>query len=467
MSLRLGVHSPPVVDSDAPSTIKSIRAFVIGSKDLEEKSGGGADCHAQSSGHWITDTPIANPSSYFQEYKASRRSWGIGAIGTMVVIVELNNGKEGVGISIAGEPGCFIVEQHLSRFIEGQDINNVELMWEQMWRGTVNYGRKGLVVQAISAVDLALWDALGHFRGEPVYNLLGGKSRDKLPVYATTARPDLAKEMGFHGAKFPLPYGPADGDAGMRANIERIKAVRAAVGPDYPIMIDCYMSLTPRYTIELARRIDREVPNGVKWIEEFLPPDEYDGYSEVKSKVSTTLLTTGEHEYTRYGFKTLLDKKCCDVLQPDITWCGGITEARRVVALASCYNIPVIPHGSSVYSFHMQIAFPSCPIAECLIMSAKADAIVPYFGNLFTDEPLAVNGYVTLPNKPGFGVTLNRAELSLRRPYARAGIIDIPDRYIPDQTEWVARAAAIPIGEDATDKWAWEEAEEGAAAVAP
>ena len=100
-------------------------------------------------------------------------------------------------------------------------------------------------------------------------------------------------------------------------------------------------------------------------------------------------------------------------------------------------------------------------------MSAKADAIVPYFGNLFTDEPLAVNGYVTLPNKPGFGVTLNRAELSLRRPYARAGIIDIPDRYIPDQTEWVARAAAIPIGEDATDKWAWEEAEEGAAAVAP
>ena len=465
MSLRLGVHSPPIVDPDAPSTIKAVRAYVIGSKDLEEKSGGGADCHAQSSGHWITDTPIANPSSCFREYKQSRRAWGIAAVGTMIVEVELNSGVKGIGITIAGEPGCFVVEQHLSRFLEGQNINNIELMWDQMWRGSVNYGRKGLVVQAMSAVDLALWDALGHHRGEPVYNLLGGKSRETLPVYATTARPDLAQKMGFQGAKFPLPYGPADGDAGMRANIERIKSVRAAVGPDYPIMIDCYMSLTPRYTIELCRKIDREVPNGVKWIEEFLPPDEYDGYAEVKSKVSTTLLTTGEHEYTRYGFKQLLDKKCCDVLQPDITWCGGITEARRIYALASAYNVPCIPHGSSVYSFHLQITYPECPIGECLIMSAKGDEAVPYFGNLFTDEPVAVNGYVTLPNKPGFGVTLNRAELDLRRPYPREGPISLPDRVIPDQTEWLSRAGRIPIGEGATTKWAWEEDAEAAAAA--
>ena len=96
-------------------------------------------------------------------------------------------------------------------------------------------------------------------------------------MYATTARPDLAKKLGFVGGKFPLPYGPIEGDKGMRANIERVKAVRESVGPDFPIMIDCYMSLTPTYTIELARRIDREVPNGVKWIEEFLMPDDYEG----------------------------------------------------------------------------------------------------------------------------------------------------------------------------------------------
>ena len=196
-----------------------------------------------------------------------------------------------------------------------------------------------------------------------MYKLLGGKTKERLPVYATTARPDLAKAMGFQGAKIPLPYGPGDGDAGMRKNIERIKQAREAVGPDFPLMIDCYMSLTVPYTVELARRIDREVPGGVKWLEEFLPPDDYDGYAEVKRRVSTTLLTTGEHEYTRHGYRLLLEKRCADVLQPDITWVGGITEARRVVALASAFDVPVIPHGSSVFSYHLQYAFPSCPMA--------------------------------------------------------------------------------------------------------
>ena len=115
----------------------------------------------------------------------------------------------------------------------------------------------------------------------------------------------------------------------------------------------------------------------------------------------------------------LLEKKCCDVLQPDITWCGGMTEARRIVALASAFDIPVIPHGSSVYSYHLQICFPSCPIAEFLVMSPKADKIVSYFGKLFKDEPLPKDGYVELSDKPGFGVELNREELNLKRPYPR------------------------------------------------
>ena len=133
----------------------------------------------------------------------------------------------------------------------------------------------------------------------------------------------------------------------------------------------------------------------------------------------TTLWTTGEHEYTRWGFRTLLEKKCADVLQPDITWCGGITESRRIIALASSYDIPVIPHGSSVYSYHLQICYPSCPLAEFLVMSPKADSIVSFFGNLFKDEPLPKDGYVEVPDKPGFGVTLNREELKMKRPYPR------------------------------------------------
>jgi len=322
----------------------------------------------------------------------------------------------GVGVSIGGEPACFIIEQHLNRFIEGQDCRNVELIWDQMWRATINYGRKGLPLQAISAVDLALWDVLGKFRNEPVYQLLGGQTKEILPVYGTTVRPDLAKAMGFKGAKIPLPYGPGDGDEGMRKNIQRIKEARESVGPDFPLMVDCYMALTVPYTLELIRRAE---PYNVKWFEEFLPPDNYAGYKQVKEAVrGACLLTCGEHEYTRYGFRQLLESNCVDVLQPDVTWVGGITECRRIVALAAAYDIPIIPHGSSVYSYHLQFAFQNCPVAEFLIMSPKADSIVSYFGNLFTDEPLPKDGYVKLdPSRSGFGVTLNRSALDLKRPY--------------------------------------------------
>lgn len=96
---------------------------------------------------------------------------------------------------MGGKAGCYIVETHLSQFVEGQSIKNIELIWDQMWRSSINYGRKGLVLQVISAIDLALWDALGKVQNEPVYNLLGGKTKNKIPVYATTARPDLAKKM--------------------------------------------------------------------------------------------------------------------------------------------------------------------------------------------------------------------------------------------------------------------------------
>jgi aerobic-type carbon monoxide dehydrogenase small subunit (CoxS/CutS family) len=177
------------------------------------------------------------------------------------------------------------------------------------------------------------------------------------------------------------------------------------------------VSITAR---RVSRRIDREVPGGVKWIEEFLPPDDYDGHKAVYDAVGgTTLLTTGEHEYTRWGYRQLLERKCVNVLQPDISWVGGITEARRVVALASAYDVMVIPHGSSVYSYHLQYAFANCPIAEFLVLSPAADKIVPLFGAIFTDEPLPKDGYIDLDDsKPGFGVTLNKAGVVLTRPYA-------------------------------------------------
>jgi len=337
-------------------------------------------------------------------------------MGSLIVEVEADDGTIGIGVTIGGPPGCFIVENHLSRFVEGQDPRDVELMWDQMWRSTINYGRKGLPIQCISAVDLAIWDLLGHIRNEPVYAMLGGKTKQRLPVYSTTARSDLAKELGFVAAKVPCAYGPSAGDEGLRKNEAFFKGWREKVGPDFPLMLDCYMALTVPYSIKLAQTLK---PYNLKWMEEFLPPDDYEGYALVKDALKSTgiMLTTAEHEYTRYGFRQLIKSRAVDILQPDITWLGGITEARRIVAMASAYDILIIPHGSSVYSYHLQYAFSNCPLAEYINLSPKADKIVPYFGGLFPDEPLPAGGFIDLPDRPGFGVTLKRD--GLERPYVR------------------------------------------------
>jgi len=131
------------------------------------------------------------------------------------------------------------------------------------------------------------------------------------------------------------------------------------------------------------------------------------------------LLTTGEHEYTRFGFKQLIDAKAAHILQPDITWLGGITEARRVMAMASASDVLVVPHGSSIYSYHLQFAFVNAPLGEFINLSPDGCELKPYFGGLFPDEPVPKDGKITLEqvSKPGFGCTLNKE--GLRRPHAR------------------------------------------------
>jgi hypothetical protein len=142
MSLILGPH-PKVEPKKDAVLIKEVRAFIFDNDEQEKESGGGADCHKQAKGHWIVDSSIANPMSVYEQYRASRTSWGIDAMGSIVVEVELTNGIIGVGISIGGDAACFMVEKHFSRFVEGQDPNNVELIWDQCYRASLNYGRKG------------------------------------------------------------------------------------------------------------------------------------------------------------------------------------------------------------------------------------------------------------------------------------------------------------------------------------
>src|SRR5271168_3298917 len=181
--------------------------------------GGGADYHDQAGDHWIDDH-IATPMARYPAYRASRRSFGLNVLGTLVVEIEADDGTVGFGVATGGEPAAWIVERHLARFLVGADPANTELIWDQMYLSTLYYGRKGLVLNAISCVDLALWDLLGKLRQEPVYHLLGGAVREELIFYATGARPDLAKQMGFIGGKLPLHYGPSEGEEGLSKNLE-------------------------------------------------------------------------------------------------------------------------------------------------------------------------------------------------------------------------------------------------------
>ena len=386
-------------------TIRHVRAFTV--------RGGGADYHDQGADHWIDDH-ISTPMGRYPEYRQSRQSFGINVLGSLVVEIEASDGTVGFAVTTGGEIGAFIVEKHLARFLEGQRVTDIEKMWDQMYFATLYYGRKGIVLNAISGVDLALWDLLAKVRKEPVFHLLGGPVRDELQFYATGARPDLAKEMGFIGGKMPLQHGPAEGEEGLAKNIAKLADMRAKVGDDFWLMFDCWMSLDLNYATRLAHAAKEY---GLKWLEEALPPDDYWGYAELRRSVPRGMMvTTGEHEATRWGFRMLFEMGCADLVQPDVGWCGGITELIKISALADAHNVLVVPHGSSVYSYHFVVTRHNSPFAEFLMMAPKADEVVPMFNPLLLDEPAPVNGRMKVPETPGFGVRLN-PDCTLVRPY--------------------------------------------------
>ncbi|HEX8415213.1 MAG TPA: L-rhamnonate dehydratase [Sphingomicrobium sp.] len=387
--------------------IKHIRASVV--------RGGGADYHDQGAGHWIDDH-IATPMSRYPEYRQSRQSFGINVLGTLVVEVEAEDGTIGFAVTTGGEPACYIVEKHLARFVEGRSPAENEIIWDQMYYSTLYYGRKGLVVNAISGVDLAIWDLLGKLRREPVYQMLGGAVRDELQFYATGSRPDLAKDMGFIGGKLPLHHGPVEGLEGLHKNIALLADMRERVGPDFWLMYDCWMSLDVEYATRLAYAAHE---HGLKWIEEALSPDDYWGYAELQRNAPKGMLvTTGEHESTRWGFRMLLEMGCCDIIQPDVGWCGGLTELIKISALADAHGKMVVPHGSSVYSYHFVITRHNSPFAEFLMMHPDSSEVVPMFSPQLLGEPVPQNGRLRASalDKPGFGVDLN-PQVPLHRPY--------------------------------------------------
>ncbi|MCC7017022.1 MAG: mandelate racemase/muconate lactonizing enzyme family protein [Rhodospirillales bacterium] len=327
-------------------------------------------------------------------------------------------GSAGVGSGAA----CYVIEHHLAPIVVGQNPFDVELLWEQMFRATINYGRKGLALEAISAIDIALWDIMGKATGQPVYNLLGGRTRERIQVYASrlyahrdldllAAQARALARRGFKAVKQRFGYGPRDGPAGMRKNLELVRTVREAIGPEIELMADAYMGWDALYAVRMIRMLE-DADLDLKWVEEPVIPDDIEGYAEIRRSVATPI-SGGEHEFTRYGCAELIRRGAVDILQPDVNRAGGITEARKIWALAAASNIAVIPHAGQLHNYHLVMAHLNSPMAEYFPPPDEGGALDDdtLFWELFTGEPRAVDGYVTLPEKPGLGLEWNEARV--------------------------------------------------------
>ncbi|KAK4555846.1 hypothetical protein LTR86_007066 [Recurvomyces mirabilis] len=380
--------------------IKAIKTFII------QGVGSGGDYHNVKGGHWLIDSKISTPMSGYEQYRKSRTSWGINVLGSFCVELEATDGTKGFATGFGGPPACWLVAEHFKRFLIGADPRDTNHLFEQMYRASMFYGRKGLPVAVISVIDLAIWDLLGKIRNEPVYKMIGGATRERLHFYCTGPEPAAARDAGFTAGKVALPYSPGEGPEGLRKNIEYLRLKRSEVGPDFPLRVDCYMSLNVPYTIELVEKCK---DLNIDWWEECLAPDDFDGHALLKRAHPTVKFTTGEHEYSRYGFRKLIEGRNIDILQPDVMWVGGMTELLKVAAMAAAYDLPVVPHASGPYSYHFVVSQANCPFQEYLANSPDGKTVLPVFGNLFSNEPVPTKGYldITELDKPGFGLEIS------------------------------------------------------------
>jgi L-rhamnonate dehydratase len=334
------------------------------------------------------------------------------------VQVETDEGVTGLGGPITADQAQIIARQ-FTPIVVGEDPRATERLWDKLYRSQV-HGRGGVAMMAISAFDCALWDLKGKWAGAPVYRLLGGPTRTELPTYASalgfSLEPEKVRERarsfvasGFRATKWFFRHGPLDGREGVRKNLELARTLRAAVGEDVDIMLDCWMSWDVPYTIAMARQLAELHP---RWLEEPMQPDkEREGCALIRQG-SPVPISTGEHQYTRWGLKGLLDSHSADVIQPDIYWAGGISEVLKICAIASTYDIPVIPHGHSVPATAQLVASQPanlCPLVEYLI---KWNAVHQFF---FKEPVKPVNGLIRLTDKPGMGVEIDESKIQVRR----------------------------------------------------
>lgn len=397
------------------SEIRAVRTYLVDTQTGWGVNNLTADKEPVSPG-WLEQTLLVNPMSIYPTFKNTRESWRGPARDAIVVELETRDGTVGSAVTYGGGPyACALIEDHLSLFLRGADARDVERIWDQMYRASLPYGRRGLGPMAISAVDKALWDLLGHIYNEPVYNLIGGRTREVVTVYATGNSLDQTSNYGFPGYKIHLPYGPADGREGLKENLARVQAAREIIGDNVDLMVECYMGWNREYAVRFAQAAWEY---DVRWLEDPLLPDDLEGYRQIRERVKPIQIAVGNMEAGRHIFKELIVSGACDIIQPAVEWAGGITEVRKIAALAAAFDVPVFPHCDSVYAYHLAMGTPNCVWGEFIFARGDGTKLLSSRPAI-TNEPLPQNGQVYLREDPGFGVDIDRRALREWREHFR------------------------------------------------
>ncbi len=338
--------------------------------------------------------------------------------GWLIVEIFTDEGHVGIGnAALAPRLVKQAIDLYLKPLLLGRDPFDSEYLWQLMYRQTMAFGRKGIGMLAISAVDIAIWDLMGKSAGQPVFKLLGGRTKQRIPVYASklySQKPDkLAaeaqayKDAGYVAMKMRFGWGPLDGAAGMVRNIELLRTIRDVIGYGIDLMADAYMG----WTLDYARRmLPLLEPFRLRWLEEPVIPDDLQGYAALKAR-GIVPIAGGEHEFTLQGFRDLLAADALDYIQLDVNRAGGLTQGRKIAALAESYSIPVVPHAGQMHNFHLVMSSLNSPMAEFFPVH-QVEIGNELFWYIFEGEPLPENGSIELSDTtPGLGLTIKEDAL--------------------------------------------------------
>ena len=338
--------------------------------------------------------------------------------GWLVVEVFTDAGHVGIGnAALAPRLTKQAIDLYLAPLLLGADPFDVEYLWQHMYRRTMAWGRKGVGMTAISAVDIALWDILGKAAKQPVFKLLGGRTKRRIPVYASrlysqpldelAAEAAKYRDAGYGAVKLRFGWGPTDGAAGMQHNVDLVRTVREVVGDGVDIMADAYMG----WNLDYARRmIPLLEPFRLRWLEEPVIPDDLQGYVALKA-LGRIPIAGGEHAFTQYEVRDLLEQRAVDYVQIDTNRVGGISQARKIAALAESFAVPVVPHAGQMHNYHIVMASLNSPIAE-YFPPVDVEVGNELFWYIFDGEPKAVDGTIDLSDDvPGLGLTIKEKEL--------------------------------------------------------